>query len=277
MKAIIVVNAYTRSPAELARASRIREELERLGVQAEILKNRPSLVGEKADFCVYFDKDKYMARMLGARMRLFNRAEAIELCDDKMLTYLALEGLPMPKTVSSLLCYSEPPEDDPLLDGLGLGYPVVVKENFGSLGGQVYLARTRQELEELHRRLIAKPHLFQRFVSESAGRDLRIVVVGGKTVAAMTRTSEGDFRSNLACGGRGEAAAPDAEARALAEEAARRLGLDYCGVDLLFGREGYLLCEVNSNAFFGGIEAVTGIDVARAYAEHIVREMGKNA
>lgn len=278
MNAIIVVNAYTRLPAELNQPERMQCELEKLGVHADIVRNRPSLRSERADFCVYFDKDKYAARALERNMRLFNRAEAVELCDDKMLTYLALEGFPMPETVSSLLCYSTPPEHDPLIgEAERLGYPVVVKENFGSLGRQVYLAHTREELETLHARLLAKPHLFQRFVKESAGRDLRVIVVGGKAVAAMERTaSGGDFRANLAGGGKGKRVTADGEGARLAEAVADRLGLDFCGVDLLFGEEGYLVCEVNSNAFFGGIEAVTGINVARAYAEHIVREMREN-
>ena len=118
-----------------------------------------------------------------------------------------------------------------------------------------------------------KPHLFQKFVSSSAGRDLRVIVIGGVVFAAMRRTSAGDFRSNLELGGRGEPLSPDARAAALCESVARRLGLDYCGVDLLFAEDGYTVCEVNSNAFFGGMERITGKNVAGAYAEYIIREV----
>ena len=277
-KAFIVVNAYTSSPHELNQPKRLQEELLLLGVQAEIVKNSPALLEREGDFCVYFDKDKYYARLLERKFRLFNRAEAIEICDDKMPTYLALNGLPQPETLSSLLCYSEGKEPSPDLieRAEALGYPVVIKECFGSLGKQVYLAKDREELVSLSKRLQGKPHIYQKFIKESAGRDLRVIVIGGKTVAAMKRSSETDFRSNAELGGKGEAAVPDEEAKTLAEKVAKRLHLDYCGVDLLFGREGYLVCEVNSNAFFGTFEKVTNCNVAAAYARHIVREIYKN-
>ena len=276
--ALIVVNAYTSSPQELNQPARLREELRLLGVNAEIVPNSPALCGREGDFCVYLDKDKYYARLLERKFRLFNRAEAIEICDDKMLTYLALDGFPQPETVSSLLCYSEgaAPSEELLSAAEALGYPIVVKECFGSLGKQVYLAKDRGELRALSSRLQGKPHLYQKFIGESAGEDLRVIVIGGKTVAAMKRCSETDFRSNAALGGRGEAAEADGEAAALAEAVAARLGLDYCGIDLLYGKTGYLVCGVNSNAFFGTLEKVTNINIAATYARHIVSEIYKN-
>ncbi len=276
-KAFIVVNAYTASPHELNQPKRIAEELALLGVKTEIVRNSPKLLEKEGDFCVYLDKDKYMARQLERKFRLFNRAESIEICDDKMLTYLALEGFPQPKTVSSLLCYAEgeEPSGDLLGEAEALGYPLVVKECFGSLGKQVSLAKDRSELLVLSRRLLPKPHLYQKFIGESAGRDLRVIVIGGKVVAAMRRTSETDFRSNAELGGRGEKAQVDESAKALCEAVSKRLKLDYCGVDLLYGREGYLICEVNSNAFFGTLEKVTNCNVAAVYARHIYNEIYK--
>ncbi len=277
-KAFIVVNAYTASAHELNQPRRIRDELSKLGVETEIVRNSPALVQREGDFCVYLDKDKYMARLLERRLRLFNRAEAIELCDDKLLTYLALGDLPQPETVPSLLCYTEnaAPSEALLESAEALGYPLVVKECFGSLGRQVYLARDRGELLALSARLLHKPHLYQKFIAESAGQDLRVIVIGGKAVAAMKRTAAADFRSNAELGGKGEAVVPDGRAAALAEEAAKRLHLDYCGVDLLCGKDGYLVCEVNSNAFFGTLETVTNINVAALYARHIYNEIYKN-
>lgn len=273
-KGLIIVNAYTQSAHELNQPNRIKSELESLGVRMELLRNAPSAQRAEGDFCVYLDKDKYAAMKLETRMRLFNCARAIELCDDKMLTYLALEGMPMPRTIPSLLCYSASPVSRELLsEAETLGFPLVVKECFGSLGKQVYLVRTREELVSLSERLKAKPHLYQEFISESAGKDLRVIVIGGKAVAAMKRTCENDFRSNAELGGKGSAFSLDEKARALSEEIAKKMRLDYCGIDLLFGKEGYLICEVNSNAFFGTIESVTGFNVARAYAEHIYREI----
>lgn len=275
-KGFIVVNAYTESLHELNQPNRLKSELEELGIEMKIVRNSPAVLQESGDFCIFLDKDKYTALGLEKRMRLFNRAKAIEICDDKMLTCLALDGFPMPKTIPSLLCYTpKSPVSKELLDNIEkeLGFPVVVKECFGSLGMQVYLVRNGEELHEISERLKLKPHLYQKFIEESSGRDLRVIVVGGRVIAAMKRVSETDFRSNAELGGRGEPFEPDAAARELCEKIANRLELDYCGIDLLFGEDGYLVCEVNSNAFFGTIEKTSKINVAKAYAEYIYREV----
>ena len=231
------------------------------------------------DFCVYLDKDKYAARMLEKRgMRLFNSARAIEDCDDKMLTAIALSdlGIPMPRTLPGLLCYSpEEPLKESALDEVErrLGYPVIVKASYGSLGAGVFMARGRAQLDSLAQKLKCTPHLFQRFVPESAGRDARVIAVGGRVVAAMQRRSDSDFRSNIELGGRGAPLAADGRLKELCEKVARHICPDYCGIDVLFGGDGYLVCEVNSNAFFGGIERVTGVNVAREYAQYMYEQV----
>ncbi len=273
-KGFILVNAYTASAAELNQPKRIAEELEGLGVRMKIVRNGPSAMREEGDFCVFLDKDRYCARMLEKRLRLFNRAEAVEVCDDKMLTHLALDGFPLPKTLPSLLCYTPDaaPSEELLREAeTQLGYPMVVKECHGSLGMQVGLVKDRGELMAAEARLQGVPHLYQEFIAESAGTDLRVIVAGGQVVAAMRRHSDTDFRSNAALGGRGEPCKADGETERLCLAVAERLRLDYCGIDLLFGKEGMLVCEVNSNAFFGSIERVTGVNVAKCYAEHICR------
>ena len=280
-KGFILVNAYTDNGNELHQPMRIKEALEQIGVQVNIVRNSPAALEEGGEFCVFLDKDKYTARKLERRMRLFNRASAIEVCDDKMLTQIALENrFPMPRTIASSLCYTprcQVPESFIKVLEEELNYPIVVKECHGSLGRQVYLARNREELVELAERLKTVPHLFQKFISESAGQDIRVIVIGGKAVAAMRRVSDGDFRSNASLGGRGELYPVDESIKSLCEQVSKTLCLDYCGIDLLLGRDGYLVCEVNSNAFFGTFERVTGIDVAAMYARHIYAEVyGKN-
>ena len=83
------------------------------------------------------------------------------------------------------------------------------------------------------------------------------------------RAKEGEFRSNIELGGKGFPVRLTDGFREAAERAAKTLGLDYCGVDLLDSDGRPVLCEVNSNAFFEGIEQVTGVNVAAAYARHI--------
>lgn len=287
-RAVIIINAYSQSETELNQPRRLKEELCALGVQTDIVRNGrfPAYLENNAvvnrlaeyDFCVYLDKEKYAARLLEASgMRLFNSAEAIEVCDDKMRTFLALQGVvPLPITMPAPLCYTpRAPVSEGMLDDVErtLGYPVVVKECFGSLGKGVFLANDRGELRETAEALKLKPHVFQQFIAESAGRDLRVIVVGGEVVASMRRVSLTDFRSNAELGGRGEPYPLDEAARSLSKRIADRLKLDYCGIDLLFSKDGYLVCEVNSNAFFGTIERVTGINVARAYAEYLARSV----
>ena len=288
MKGLILVNAYTQSEHELNQPRRIMAELAGLGVPCDLRRNNfvPAWVAGDIrsdaargyDFCVYLDKDRYVPRLLERTgMRLFNRAQAVEACDDKMLTHIALaEMVPMPATIPAPLCYTAgAPLSEEFLGRVEdiLGYPVVVKECYGSLGMGVYLAHDRAQLREIAASLQGKPHLFQKFIAESAGRDLRVIVIGGRAVGAMRRNSQGDFCSKAELGGRGEAAAPDPAVTAICERAASALGLDYCGVDLLLSADGPLVCEVNSNAFFGTFERVTDINVARAYAEHIVSTM----
>ena len=100
--------------------------------------------------------------------------------------------------------------------------------------------------------------------------------MGGKVLGGMLRIGGGeDFRSNIGAGGRGEPYEVPEQAAGHALLAAKTLGLDYCGIDFLFGKDGgMLLCEVNSNAFFRAFEEVTGVNVAKAYAEHILKSLG---
>lgn len=291
MKICIVINAYWQAGCVTEQAERIAVELKRAGADATIVRNgflpcavgRGGIVNELAgiyDACVYLDKDKYLSEMLEAcGMRLFNRHAAVRLCDDKMRTYIALSshGVPVPYTVPAPLCYtpSASPRAD-VLDGAErrIGYPMVVKTSYGSGGKGVYKADCRADLERTERELLRVPHIWQEFIASGAGRDVRVITVGGRVLGAMLRSApEGEFRSNIAAGGIGKPYALGSDGVKLCEEVSRIVGADYAGIDLLFGEDGYIVCEVNSNAFFGGFEAACGINVARAYAEHIVRSV----
>lgn len=289
MKGLILTNAFYETDATRYQSERIRAELEGLGVAADIKKNdffgaeiedgklKNSVTGY--DFCVFLDKDKYVSYALEKLgLRLFNSHAAIRVCDDKAVTFLRLanNGIPLPKTLPGLLCYTP---DSPVPDFVfaklksELGFPMIVKECYGSLGKFVYKVENSEQLEKLCGQLKCTPHLFQQFISESAGKDVRVTVIGGKAVAAMKRQSDADFRSNIGLGGTGTDYKIDHSLRTLTERTAKILNLDYCGIDVLFGKDGYMICEVNSNAFFGGTERATGINVAALYARHIVNCM----
>jgi RimK family alpha-L-glutamate ligase len=228
------------------------------------------------DFALFLDKDIRLAEHLERRgLRLFNSAAAIAACDDKAVMYGVLDrrGIPFPQTVLAPFVYNNQGYTDlSFLDGAegALGFPVVVKECFGSFGAQVYLAKNRTELETLVKKIGAKPHLYQKFVSESAGRDIRVNVVGGRVAAAMKRHNPNDFRSNITLGGRAEAYAPTDEEGALAVAACAALGLDFGGADIFYGNGAPVVCEVNSNCHIKSITEATGINVADMIAEYVV-------
>lgn len=231
--------------------------------------------GELPSFSVFWDKDIRLMRLLEARgMRLFNNARAVELCDDKSLTHIALSGrLPMPRTVLIPLTFPRVGyTDTSFLDTIAdyLGFPFVIKECFGSFGAQVYLAGNIAQAKAILEKTSGSAAIAQEFIKETAGRDMRLYVVGGRCAAAMLReNTAGDFRANVALGGKTSAYRPTQEEKDLAERAAAVLGLDFAGVDLLFSKDGPVLCEVNSNAHFAGISEATGVDIAQLIMAHV--------
>jgi gamma-F420-2:alpha-L-glutamate ligase len=211
-----------------------------------------------------------------AGMRLFNSADPIQDCDDKMTTYMKLLhfNIAMPKTIPGPLHYSVSNNDD-FLENLVkmIPFPIVCKENYGSMGQGVYLANNMDELKDIESKISYKPRLYQELIRSSWGFDYRLIIVGGKFKVGMRRRSlTGDFRSNIGLGGVGEVVNIPDEFIHVAERVAAILRLDYCGVDLLQGPNGEpILCEVNSNAFIQGIEQVTKHNVAADYAKYIYK------
>jgi RimK family alpha-L-glutamate ligase len=193
-----------------------------------------------------------------------------------MLTYLALSGsgVPLAEVIPAPLCYTPKAKPDEFFlyaVAKKLGFPLIAKKSYGSFGAGVQRVHGIEELFAIEQEWLYTPHFYQRYVEESAGKDVRVIVIGGKAVAAMERVAqEGEFRSNVELGGQGRAIHLSHAYAQIAERAAQTLGLDYCGVDLLEGDAGAILCEVNSNAFFEGLEAVTRINVAQIYARYIV-------
>ncbi len=286
-RGLILINAYSKLEHSLNQSKRLKIELEKSGISVDIKRNDffAAVITDSGeiqanikdyDFCIYLDKDKYISSMLEkAGLRLFNCHDSIQACDDKMTTAICLadNGIFMPETLPGLLCYDEKePLKEEFLENVEnrLGYPLIVKTSYGSLGTGVFKVDNREELRLRAQKLKCVPHLFQRYIKESAGKDIRIIMIGGKFIAAMERRSEKDFRSNLELGGSGTPIIPSDEMIACCKKITQLLKLDYCGIDVLLGDDKFYICEVNSNAFFGGIERVTGQNVAKAYADHIM-------
>lgn len=289
MKGIIIVNAYYHSEEIQYQPKRLRDELVKRGAECEIRENteipcalengRLSPGLEKPDFCVFLDKDKYLLQTVEKTgTRLFNNPRTIRVCDDKMETALCLadQGIPMPDTLAGPLCYRPDAEFSATFEKFAaerLGYPFVYKECYGSRGTGVYLISDRKEFERVWTRNRTKAYLLQEYIAQSRGRDIRVLVIGGTAVGAIERENETDFRSNLATGGTGTPYPMNETLVRLCEKTAAVLGADYCGIDVLVSERGYLVCEVNSNAFFKGFEKATGINAAAIYAEHILSQV----
>ncbi len=287
-RALILINAFSKLVSAFNQPIRLKEEFSKLGVEVDIKKNSmntamitnsgvESLL-EPYDFVVYLDKDKYTSALLERTgIRLFNTHEAILVCDDKMDTHIRLAGygINMPDTIPGLLCYNEDASLQEAMQRIELiearlGYPCVIKESYGSLGAKVYCADNREELLKIMEKVKCKAHLFQKMIAASRGRDVRVIVIGGKALCGMQRVSQTDFRSNVELGGVSEAIEVPGAFMEISEKVAKALKLDYCGIDILYGEAGEpIVCEVNSNAFFGAMESVTGVNVAAAYAKYI--------
>jgi len=201
---------------------------------------------------------------------IVNNSQPIARSRDKLrsLQLLARAGVDIPRTVMA----RHPSQIHKALEIVG-GPPAILKLVRGTQGIGVILAETEQIAEQVVETLwsLGMTVLVQEFVEESEGRDIRVIVVGSKVVAAMRRQARlGEFRSNVHRGGTGTAVdlPPDHVRAAL--QATRAMHLHVAGVDLLESRGGAKVLEVNSSPGFEGIEQATGIDVAGAVVEFAV-------
>ena len=262
-------------PAEMMSAA-----ADRLGIGLDIVTNDrlPLMVDTSermdTDFVLFWDKDVRAAMLLEkAGSPVFNSSECIRICDDKSLTHIALSknNVPsIPTMISPMTFDGIGYTDLSFLDGAedSFGYPMVVKDCFGSFGQQVHLAHDRMELESLFSD--ARPRIVQRYV-ECGSSDLRLEVVGGKVVASVSRKgAEGDFRANTTIGGKMSIHEPTDEEMELAIRASEAVGADFCGVDILYMDGEPVVCEVNSNAHMRNLLNCTGIDVSDMILEHIM-------
>ena len=269
---------------------RFKEEFSKLGISLDVLKNDGTLAEiennnvrlniPECDFVIYLDKDAYLARLLEkAGKRIFNNAEFIKMCDDKMLTFIkcANEGIKMPDTFAGPLVYTsiEKPHIE-FLDTIinKLGFPMVVKKVYGSLGEGVFLVKDREELISLYEEICHNPLIFQRYVSSSKGRSIRVIVIDGKVFGAFVRKNGGDFRSNFGTTAGSEKLENSQKHLDVAQKIAEKLDIEYAGIDLLDDDNGEIvMCEINSNAFFEEFEKTTGLNVAKAFAEMVKRKI----
>ena len=233
----------------------------------------------KADFVFYLDKDIYLARLLEkANYRLFNRADFIKICDDKMLTFIACanKSIRMPKTIAGPLVYTDLVESnflflDKVIEELSL--PMIVKRVYGSLGEGVYLVKTKEELVNLYKDIAQSPIIFQEYVDTSYGKSIRVLIIDGKVLSSTHLVCLLHFSDTASS----QILTNPEKYEGFAQKIADKLHIEYAGIDLLvYKDEEPILCEINSNAFFEEFEKVTHLDVAKAVMDMVIRKVNNH-
>lgn len=267
-------------------------EAKKLNVRLEIVKNteiipmfnndgKPELIYvrefEKPDFIIFWDKDVSLASHLESmNFRVFNSSEAIKNCDHKGYMHLKLsnKGIKMPRTILSPMIFDYKLNNKDYLIKCydKLNKDVIIKESKGSFGMQVYLIKSEDEFIEkifdLNKKNI--DFIIQENIKSSFGKDIRVNIIGDKVVGAMLRESKEDFRANISQGARANLITLTDEQEALALKAHKALGLDFSGVDLLFGENGPIICEVNSNLNFLSFEEIWGKSFGAEILKYII-------
>jgi gamma-F420-2:alpha-L-glutamate ligase len=208
---------------------------------------------------------------------LINGSSSIDAVKDKLYTQQVLgeSNLPVPKTL-----LVKHPIDVNLVEK-NIQYPMIIKTLSGSYGAGVFLVENRKQLKQLLKMAeITKPSyniIIQEFIEDSFGKDLRVLVVNGKVVGCMMRQSiDDDFRANITRGGEGIPYQIDEQIEWLGGECARLLNLDIAGVDLLFNKDGYSICEVNSSPGFEGMDKYCKTNIAEQIVTYVKHKIGFN-
>lgn len=263
-----------------------------------VVKSRAFDEGEP-EFIIFYDKDITLASALEKMgYRLYNSADAIDVCDSKVKTATRISEynlncrgdeakILMPKTYKVPFTYEnigikdsysfdflEYVEKDLCEAGEGAlsdAYPMVIKESNSSFGMGVHLAGSREEAVKLICEYGNKECIIQEYLSYSSGRDYRLQMVSDKCVCAMMRSNENDFRANITNGGKMSEYKPTDEDLSLARNVMKCLKLDFAGIDIMHDKSGRaVFLEANSNAHFKNIYDLTGINAAEKMIEYIV-------
>jgi ribosomal protein S6--L-glutamate ligase len=199
-------------------------------------------------------------------------SNALIMARDKLhcLQKLTRVNVDIPKTYFTHYLYNF----EKIINTVG-GYPFIIKQLEGTQGYGVFLIKDKEYANEIIKthQSANKKIIFQEFIEESKGADIRAIVIGNKVVAAMKRQAKsGEFRSNLHQGGKGLNIELSSEETNAAINAAKAMGLGVTGVDMLQSKRGPLIIEVNASPGLEGIEKTTKINIAKEIIKHIENE-----
>ena len=289
--AIIVNPRYGTASLKIEnKIARLKEEFSALNVSIDVIKNDGSLIFIKDnklytslkpyDFIIYLDKDKYACNMLMQYgFKVFNKPSFIELCDDKMLSHIAVSklGISTPNTMSCPLAFFKDNDDSDIevinkaIDQLSL--PMVLKTVYGSLGEGVNKVDDFASALDAYRKVKGTPCFFQQYIP-SNNSSIRVLVIDKKIVYAIERINEIDFRSNAvnSC----SSSRPfnmSKEFIADVNKMIDALDIEYAGLDFIISNNKHYFLEMNSNAFFSEVEKVSGINIAKLYAQYVLNNI----
>lgn len=227
----------------------------------DVIITRPSMVRD-VDLSIALIEQMEMAGI-----PLFNSYDSILRAKNKIKTVQILDhyGIPIPKTV--VLQRNDDIAQAAKFVG---GFPLIMKNPFGSFGNGVMIVESMRSLKALI--VWDKPlYLIQEYVKYAKGKDMRVFVVNGKVVGSMMRSAKkGEFRSNIELGGIGMPVELTSEEISISIRAAQALDLNYAGVDVMRSKTGPVVLEVNSNPGFKALEKATGVSVAGAIVDYAI-------
>lgn len=230
---------------------------------------------KKPDFVIGWDKDiTLLEKIEKTGIRCFNSSNSIRICDDKSIMHSKLIGskLKTPKTILSPLVFNTYDFSKEYYQNIVdlLGDEFILKENKGSFGMQVYKIDSFDDFIKITKQIGNHGFLMQENIKTSKGKDIRVSIVGNEVIGCMLRTNENDFRANITLGGTATMFTPPKEVIDLALEVHKLLELDFCGVDILLGKNDEpILCEVNSNLNFLSFEKASNINFAKKIVDYI--------
>jgi ribosomal protein S6--L-glutamate ligase/gamma-F420-2:alpha-L-glutamate ligase len=284
MKGILITNRYYLDEGMKYLTGRLIQSAKEKGVElihmlCPVISELKAQIGQ-ADFVIFWDKDTIACKVIeNSGIPTFNSSETIRICDNKAQTYLALSSFDcLIPTVYSPVCFPVSDNDDSeLIEQVEkLGYPLIIKKSVGSLGMQVYLVNNIVELKEKSRELRHESHLYQKFVGDEKGADVRFYIAGNSVAGVCKRINTTSYTSNIANGGRIEKYDATIEEKQLALSIARALNMDFGSVDFIKENGRLYFVEANSNAYFKAIESL-GVDIAGQYIDSIIKAVGDNA
>ncbi len=238
-----------------------------LDLRLQVVRGGACPDGELPDFALVRTIAPALSERLEKRgVRVFNNAEVSAVANDKWCTHqraLALD-LPVMSTLISSVCK----------DGSPFGYPVVVKRRDGHGGSEVYKADTEKAYRALWQGRKPADYVTQAICSE-LGKDMRVYLLGGEILGAVFRTSDTDFRSNFSLGGKVECVPVPHEIEKMVQIFHKSLQTDFVGIDFIRHRGEWVLNEVEDVVGSRMLYKTAGLDVAKAYIEHVAKTMEK--